>query len=574
MYEEVKKWNNGEKPPIPGSAQSSNVQTFNQSQIPYIFKGKKYFNLTELVKSFLSNWNEGKSEVFRNHLSRHFELIDDKAKLERANKAAEEIEKDASKSDSIFFDLMYRLAPEIKQFYWQGYFFESVYDYGDKLLNEILEKNADTELLKTAQNPIVLDKLKWFAHHANENPETYAKIIAKLKTLLTTEPLEIKLNAMRVGYALTNKESFKIGDTVFKTINDFNSFLEDLFNSDLLKYRDFCIKNDAQIKEIAKLFAGEKRKQFEKNLLLKRQMIEIGKNKKFYFRDYEEISRYVNLLWNNDRLEEFHFFTINCLEELKSVIQKQNLQNIFNEYLRNIKSYLCINEYIFKDLPEFKDYFTKLSKRQKTEFIDSHSDAIGKALLNRTDSDKKIIDTLLEQSLKTTQNLNYFKVGNIVKIGNFAGPIKWQVLEVKDKKALLLSKHILFRTAFDYQGSGTWKTSSLRQYLNGKFYDNCFTKSEKKAIILSNIKENNGDTKDRIFLLSVDEVKKYFKNNQERIASTLDGKKNCAWWLRSLGLCHKNAVCVSRDGDVNTGGGDAGSGSCGVRVAIQWNLES
>ena len=573
VYEEIKKWLKGEKQPIPGSAQTSNVQTFNQSQIPYIFKGKKYFNLTELVKSFLSNWNEGKSEVFRNHLSRHFELIDDKAKLERANKAAEEIEKDASKSDSIFFDLMYRLAPEIKQFCWQGYFFESVYDYGDKLLNEILEKNADAELLKTSQNPIVLEKLEWFAHHANENPETYAKIIANLKTLLTTEPLEIKLNAMRVGYALTNKESLKIGDTVFETINDFNSFLEDLYNSNLLKYRDFCIKNDSQIKEIAKLFSGEKKKQFEKNLISNKQTIEIGKIKKFYFRDYEEIARYVNLLWNNNRLEEFHFFTINCIEEIRTVIEERNLKNIFNEYLSNVSSYLCINEYIFKDIPEFKNYWEHLSKRQRKEFVDSHGNAIDEALSKRPVSDRNIIDSLLEQDLKTTHNLNDFKVGNIVTLGNFGGPIEWQVLEVKDNKALLLSKHILFRTAYDINHSGTWKTSSLRQYLNGKFYENCFTKSEKNAIISSNIKVNSGDTKDRIYLLSVDEVNKYFKNDQERIAVSLDGCYGY-WWLRCRGYYGNYAACVHYDGDVYDDGHDADVGAGGVRVALQWNLQS
>ena len=575
-YDEVRKWLNGEKQPIPGTGitQSSNVQTLNQNQIPYIFKGKKYFNLTELVSSLLSNWNEGKKEVLRDKLSKHFKLIDDKIRYEKVNKAAQAIEEDTSNSDSLFFDLMYQLAPEIKQFYWQGYFFESVYDYGDKLINESLEQNADNVLLETSKTPIVLEKLKWFAHHVNDNSQAYAKIIANLKSLLTSEPLEIKLNAMRVGYALTNKESFKIGDTVFETITDFNSFLEDLYNSDLLKYRDFCIKNDAQIKEIAKLFAGEKRKQFEKNLISNKQIIEIGKIKKFYFRDYEEIARYVNLHWNNNRLEEFYFFTINCIEELNSIIRRQNLQNIFNEYLRNVNSYLCINEYIFKDVSAFKNYFTNLSKRQKIEFVDSHSDAIEGALLNKPDSYIKAVKELLRQSLKLTQKLNDFKVGNIVTFGNYAGPIEWQVLEVKDNKALLLSKHILFRTAYDINHSGKWKTSSLRQYLNGEFYENCFTQSEKNAIITSNIKVNSGDTKDRIYLLSVDEVNKYFKNDQERIAVSLDRCKS-GWWLRCRGCDdYDAAVYVGNGGVVDAYGCIANCVDGGVRVALQRNLES
>jgi hypothetical protein len=135
------------------------------------------------------------------------------------------------------------------------------------IIKESLEQNADDVLLETSKNPIVLEKLKWFAHHVNDNPQVYAKIIDNLQTLLTSEPLDVKLNALRVGYALTNKESFKIADNTFETINYFNLFLEDLYNNDLLKYRDFCINNDSQIKEIAKLFSGDKKKQFEKNLI-------------------------------------------------------------------------------------------------------------------------------------------------------------------------------------------------------------------------------------------------------------------------------------------------------------------
>jgi hypothetical protein len=221
------------------------------------------------------------------------------------------MEEDASLSDSIFFDLMYQLAPEIKQLYWQGYYFESVYDYGEKLLNECLVHNEDNDLLETANNSTFLNKLKWFVNHTKENAQVYAKVIDNLQSLITREPLEIKMNALRTGFALTGKESFKIADQSFNTISEFSLFLQNLYQKDLLEFRDFCIKNKEQIENIAKLFQGDKRKQFEQNLLSNKQIIEIGKNKKFYFRDYEEIARYTNQLWQEDKLEPFHFFTKN-----------------------------------------------------------------------------------------------------------------------------------------------------------------------------------------------------------------------------------------------------------------------
>lgn len=202
-------------------------------------------------------------------------------------------------------------------------------------------------------------------------------------------------------------------------------------------------------------------------------------------------------------------------------------------------------------------------------------------LFNRHDSDKKVIDSHVTQPLKTTQNINDFKVGDIVTLGNYRGPIEWQVLEVKDNKALLLSKHILFRKAYDKNHSGTWKTSSLRQYLNGAFYENCFTESEKNDIILSNIKVNSGDTKDRIYLLSVDEVEKYFKNYQERIAVSLDGSEGLGWWLRCRGYDDNYVAYVCGGSRIRAIGGriyghgfDADRDGGGVRVALQCNLES
>ena len=194
-------------------------------------------------------------------------------------------------------------------------------------------------------------------------------------------------------------------------------------------------------------------------------------------------------------------------------------------------------------------------------------------LSNRHDSNTKVIDSHVTQPLKTTQKLNDFKVGNIVSLGNFVGPIEWQVLEVKDNKALLLSKHILFNMPFDYNDFGTWKTSSLRHFLNGKFYENCFTKSEKSTIIQKFNEVNSGDTEDRLYLLSVEEVNKYFNSNEEREAVDLN-EGIALWWLRCRGIGDCFVAFVNGDGRVHDVGGNADGRCVGVRVALQWNLES
>lgn len=96
-------------------------------------------------------------------------------------------------------------------------------------------------------------------------------------------------------------------------------------------------------------------------------------------------------------------------------------------------------------------------------------------------------------------------------------PIEWIVLEKRNDKVLLLSKYILdsnCMTTFDnIDEVYTWKKSKMRFWLNNKFYDFVFDNSEKKKVLeveLENEYEEN--TKDKVFLLSEKEFRKYFEN--------------------------------------------------------------
>ena len=97
-------------------------------------------------------------------------------------------------------------------------------------------------------------------------------------------------------------------------------------------------------------------------------------------------------------------------------------------------------------------------------------------------------------------------------------PIEWIVLEKRNDKVLLLSKYILdsnCMTTFDYIDEVyTWKESKIRFWLNNKFYDFVFDNSEKKKVLeveLENEYEESS-TKDKVFLLSEKEFRKYFEN--------------------------------------------------------------
>jgi len=117
---------------------------------------------------------------------------------------------------------------------------------------------------------------------------------------------------------------------------------------------------------------------------------------------------------------------------------------------------------------------------------------------------------------KTTEPDN-IKVGDIIQFGAY----EWRILDIQGGRALVVSENILeFRLYHHEFGPITWADCSLRAYLNGEFYNsNAFSNADRTRIVqVTNVNENNqwygtnggANTQDRIFLLSISEVVKYF----------------------------------------------------------------
>ena len=182
-----------------------------------------------------------------------------------------------------------------------------------------------------------------------------------------------------------------------------------------------------------------------------------------------------------------------------------------------------------------------------------------------------------------------------IKFLRFGGH-DWRVLDVQDGKALLLSEHVLSLRAYhDKYENVTWEHCELRRYLNDDFY-NSFSPEDKACIADAHVVNNSNPgfgtsggnyTIDRIFLLSLEELVRYFgdsgklgngpKNawhildeyNAKRIAY-LDGNARW-WWLRSPGDNGTDAASVDSDGDVSVCGIFVDNVYCGVRPALWIN---
>ena len=167
---------------------------------------------------------------------------------------------------------------------------------------------------------------------------------------------------------------------------------------------------------------------------------------------------------------------------------------------------------------------------------------------------------------------------NTVSFGKYNNSeIEWIVLERSEDRVLVISKHILdVKQYHSSHTSTTWAECSLRSWLNNEFVDTAFSKKEQGLICETKVDNKDNpeygtfggvSTADQVFLLSIDEVDKYFTNNKERIATEVGAASGSWWWLRSPGHGSRLAASVNRGGSVDSYGCDVDY-SYGIRPAL------
>ena len=237
---------------------------------------------------------------------------------------------------------------------------------------------------------------------------------------------------------------------------------------------------------------------------------------------------------------------------------------------------------------------------------------------------------------KLTVSLQDAIVGAFVTFGSYEQDndpsngneaIEWEVLDVQDGKALLVSSYVLDTIPYNIDNIDvTWESCSLRKWMNEDFYNSAFSLDEQSKILDTNvINEGNplygteggndtNDTIDKIFALSVDEIRKYYDFNSwndkemdgyseelvieptpyavekgilpfevtesnikavgENYSNDVIGHIGCDWWLRSPGHYGYRA-CYVRWGGFTGHSSYTGvfSVKVGVRPALWVNIK-
>lgn len=162
--------------------------------------------------------------------------------------------------------------------------------------------------------------------------------------------------------------------------------------------------------------------------------------------------------------------------------------------------------------------------------------------------------------------------GDSINFGNY----KWQVLDVINSRALLITENIIeIRWYHNQFVDITWGECEIRKYLNSEFY-NQFSTTEKEKITAVTCRNLDNpwfrtaggkDSTDNVFLLSLEEVCTYFGNSMAKLQNKgsqtwhIDDENNenrqakyndrFHWWrLRSPGYYSRTAASISKNGYV------------------------
>lgn len=361
--------------------------------------------------------------------------------------------------------------------------------------------------------------------------------------------------------------------------------------------------------------------------------------KKFSVKNPKQAFRYKDL-WlcscgriNHDSEEKCCCCNNACDEMLNIDYEEFKCEAHYNRAcdLLSQKSISSVNSAIteFKKISEYKDAETKLSEAENVlnelnENIHKRKKKRKKLIITTTiivcvciafcailksviipsvkyHSEQKQIEFVQEQ-------LKFVSVGDKVRFGTYEQDndisngkedIEWRVLAKENNRILVISDKALDCQLYNVINDDvTWKTCTLRKWLNDDFFNSAFIDAEKICIPTVTVTADKNPkystysgktTKDKIFLLSTKEADEYFVDDEERkciptdyaIAQgvftsdnhTINGVATCWWWLRSPGSIQACATLVYADGAFSERGYDVNRGCSAVRPAMWINLE-
>ncbi len=236
-YTEVDNWCKGKKQVIPGEGTGFGAE---KAIPPYTFLGQAYKDIPSLITALASNWNDGKKQLYRGLLSSFFKNFNPEI-AGYCMDAEEEATRTAGKDDIIFWDLLYKIYPELNGFYWMGQTYESLPALGRDMLERLWRNDKSNysywdSILGNKLITNYLSKVK----SKNENLADAASALETAHNVGNRSKRDTIMNYYTMAYLLSGQKLFAIGEKRLKSVSELTAYMKGLLDSSYEEFEDFC----------------------------------------------------------------------------------------------------------------------------------------------------------------------------------------------------------------------------------------------------------------------------------------------------------------------------------------------
>lgn len=264
-YTEVDNWCKGKKQVIPGEGTGFGAE---KAIPPYTFLGQAYKDIPSLITALASNWNDGKKQLYRGLLSGFFKNFNPEI-AGYCIDAEEEATQTAGKDDVIFWNLLYKICPELNGFYWLGHIYESLPALGRDILEKLWknDKSEHTYWDSILENKLLTNYLKNIKSK-NSDLEKASSALETVHKVEKKSKRDALMNYYTMAYLLSGQKLFNVDNKQLKNVAELSAYMKGLLDSSYEEFEDFCHKlidydDTLDVQFEAWLIALGKRKELE-----------------------------------------------------------------------------------------------------------------------------------------------------------------------------------------------------------------------------------------------------------------------------------------------------------------------
>lgn len=236
-YEEVQKWLDGEPLVIPGEG----IGNAGKGTMPiYKFMGEDYSDPALLVTALAKNWEEGKKQLYRGEITKHFRTWNQEI-ARKCQAAEEEAGRENGKDDIIFWKLLYQINPKLKGFYWMGQIFESLPAFGRDVLERLWDRDrSQYPYYNSILSEKLLSQYVQITQPKNEKQHKAAEAIEDSYVLEKNNGTDMQRTYYFMAYTLSGQKLLLLDGEQIRTVGELATYMKNVLAESFDSFESLC----------------------------------------------------------------------------------------------------------------------------------------------------------------------------------------------------------------------------------------------------------------------------------------------------------------------------------------------